>query len=157
VVRFSNENVVVYSERGGKRSMWKSISLRKIVDSRGNLTPIEGENDTPFPIARVYYLYDVPSGSSRAGHAHTKLQQIYIAVAGSFDVGLTDGYESDIVRLNRPDQGLFIGPGVWRDINNFSAGAVCLVLASAVYDEEEYIRDKAAFDLFVENQARKRL
>ena len=137
--------------------MWKTISLRKIVDSRGNLTPIEGGNDTPFPIARVYYLYDVPSGSSRAGHAHTKLQQIYIAVAGSFDVGLTNGYETEVVRLNRPDQGLLIGPGVWRDINNFSAGSVCLVLASAVYDEEEYIRDKSAFDLFVENQARESL
>lgn len=129
--------------------MWKFLNLRKIVDDRGNLTPIEGDSDIPFQIARVYYLYDIPSGSSRAGHAHTKLQQVYIAVSGSFEVRLTNGFESEVVLLNRPDRGLLIGPGVWRDIDNFSAGSVCLVLASAVYDEAEYIREKSTFDAYV--------
>ncbi|GLS46546.1 sugar 3,4-ketoisomerase [Methylobacterium brachythecii] len=135
--------------------MWKLINFRKIFDSRGNLTPIEGEEDISFRIARVYYLYDIPSGSVRAGHAHTQLQQIYIPVSGSFDVELTDGTNTDVLQLNRPDQGLYIGPGVWRIIKNFSAGSVCLVLASAKYDEEEYIRDKDNFDLFVQKHLQK--
>jgi mannose-6-phosphate isomerase-like protein (cupin superfamily) len=128
--------------------MWERIKLRKIIDSRGNLTPIESENDVPFSIERVYYLYDVPSGSTRAGHGHTELKQVYISLSGSFDVELTDGIINETIQLNRPDQGLFIGPGVWRNINNFSAGSVCLVLASAKYDESEYIRDREQFDQY---------
>lgn len=122
------------------REHWWTVPLRSIQDYRGNLTPIEGGVDIGFEIARVYYIYDIPGGSHRAGHAHRRLRQLYIAASGSFDVTLTDGARRETVSLNRPDMGLQIGPGVWRDITNISAGAVCLVLASAHYDEDDYIR-----------------
>jgi dTDP-4-dehydrorhamnose 3,5-epimerase-like enzyme len=121
------------------------IDLSVVSDPRGNLCFIEGGRHVSFPIARVYYLYDVPSGSTRAGHAHRALQQLLIAVSGSFDVRLNDGRRETIVTLNRPNRGLLIGPGVWREIDNFSSGAVCLVLASAPYDESDYFRDFDAF------------
>ncbi|WP_340646691.1 FdtA/QdtA family cupin domain-containing protein [Phenylobacterium sp.] len=121
------------------------INLPVISDPRGNLSFIESNTHLPFDIARVYYLYDVPSGSVRAGHAHKALHQLLIAVSGSFDVRLHDGASEERVTLNRPHVGLHIGPMQWREIDNFSSGSVCLVLASTVYDEADYIRDFDAF------------
>ncbi|CAN5794005.1 FdtA/QdtA family cupin domain-containing protein [soil metagenome] len=122
------------------------INLPVISDPRGNLSVIESGDHVPFDIARVYYLYDVPSGSVRAGHAHLALHQLLIAVSGSFDVRLHDGVSEERVTLNRPHVGLHVGPMQWREIDNFSSGSVCLVLASTVYDEADYIRD---FDTFL--------
>lgn len=121
------------------------INLPVISDPRGNLSFIESQTHIPFDIARVYYLYDVPSGSVRAGHAHKALHQLLIAVSGSFDVRLHDGVSEERVTLNRPHIGLHIGPMQWREIDNFSSGSVCLVLASTPYDEADYIRDFDAF------------
>lgn len=127
------------------KSIINLISLPKIEERRGNLSVIE--NDTiPFEIKRVYYLYDVPSGSERGGHAHKNLQQFLVALSGSFDVVLNDGKESKIITLNKPFEGLLINPGIWRELQNFSSGSVCLVVASEVYIEDDYIRD---FDEFV--------
>ena len=117
------------------------IDLRKISDPRGNLTPIEGGKDVPFDIKRVYYLYDVPSGQSRGGHAHKALQQLIIAANGSFTLTLDDGQNKKSVTLNRPYQGLLIVPGIWRVLDDFSSGAVLLCLASEHYDETDYIRN----------------
>lgn len=120
------------------------IDIPKIEERRGNLAIIE--NDTvPFEIKRVYYLYDVPSGAERGGHAHKNLRQFLVALSGSFDVVLKDGLHEKIVTLNRPNIGLLLPKGIWREINNFSSGAVCLVLASAVFNESDYIRDYQDF------------
>ena len=118
------------------------VNLRSIRDIRGNLTPVESLIDVPFSIARVYFLYDVPSGSSRGGHAHKSLVQLLIPLAGSFDVLVADRHEETTIRLDRPNIGLMIGNYVWREMHNFSAGSVCLVLASQPYDESDYIRDR---------------
>lgn len=126
------------------------IDLPVIHDPRGNLCVAESNRHVPFAIQRVYYLYDVPSQSTRAGHAHLALHQLLIAVSGSFDVRLHDGRTEETVTLNRPSRGLHIGPMFWREIDNFSSGAVCLVLASAHYDEADYIRD---FDAFLAAQS----
>jgi hypothetical protein len=115
---------------------------------RGCLSVIENSEQIPFDIKRVYYLYDIPSGESRAGHAHRELQQLIIALSGSFDVILNDNDTSQTITLNRPNVGLLLQPGIWRDINNFSSGAVCLVLASQKYNEEDYIRDFHEFELW---------
>lgn len=123
------------------------IDIPKIEERRGNLSVIENET-VPFDIKRVYYLYDVPSGAERGGHAHKKLQQFLVALSGSFDVVLNDGMEERIVTLNRPNIGLLLPMGIWRELQNFSSGSVCLVLASEVYDEEDYIRDFDDFQLF---------
>jgi len=120
------------------------LDLPKIHDTRGNLTVIEG-TEIPFELKRVYYLYDVPSGSSRAGHAHRSLQQVLIAVSGSFDVLVNDGREQAVYHLNRPNRALYLPSMVWREINNFSSGSVCMALASAPYDEADYYRDFDAF------------
>jgi hypothetical protein len=121
------------------------IEIPKIKEPRGNLSVIE--NDLiPFEIKRVYYLYDVPSGSERGGHAHKKLKQFLIALSGSFNVVLNDGKEERIITLNKPNEGLLIYPGIWRELNNFSSGSVSLVIASDVYEEDDYIRD---FDEFI--------
>ncbi len=117
------------------------IELRRISDPKGNLTPIEGGSDVPFEIKRVYYLYDVPGGESRGGHAHRQLEQFIVAANGSFDVVLDDGREREIVRLDSADSALYLAPMVWREIENFADNSVCLVLASAHFDESEYIRD----------------
>jgi dTDP-4-dehydrorhamnose 3,5-epimerase-like enzyme len=121
------------------------IDLPKITDTRGNLTFIESGRHIPFEIRRTYYLYDVPGGSSRAAHAHRELHQLMIAMAGSFDVTLDDGHEKKTFHLNRSYYGLYIPPMIWRDLDNFSSGSVCMVLASDFYDEGEYIRDYGEF------------
>ena len=117
------------------------IELPKISDPRGNLTFIENSNHIPFDIRRVYYLYDVPGGSERGSHAHKNLHQIIISMSGSFDVELDDGRNKKRYHLNRSHYGLYVCPMMWRLIDNFSSGAVCMVLASDFYIEEEYIRD----------------
>lgn len=117
------------------------IELPKITDVRGNLTFIEGGSHIPFPIKRVYYLYDVPGGAERGGHAHKELQQFIIAMSGSFDVVLTDGKEKKRFHLNRSYFGLYVPTMLWRELDNFSSGAVCMVLASNKYDESDYYRD----------------
>lgn len=121
------------------------ISIPKIEERRGNLSVIEN-NTVPFDIKRVYYLYDVPSGAERGGHAHKDLQQFLVALSGSFDVVLKDGKEEQIITLNKPYEGLLINPGIWRELQNFSSGSVCLVVASDIYIEEDYIRN---FDEFL--------
>jgi hypothetical protein len=123
----------------------KLITLHKHSARQGNLTAIEGSVDVPFDIDRVYYLYDLPGGESRGGHAHIDLQQLMVCVMGSFDVILDDGQERRKVHLDRAHQGLVIRPMVWRELENFSSGAICLVLASQVYREADYIRDYGQF------------
>ena len=118
----------------------KLINLPVIHERRGNLTFIEGEQHVPFPIKRVYYVYDVPGGSERGGHAHKGLHQFIVAMSGSFDVKLDDGRRKRRFTLNRSYFGLYLCPMIWREIDNFSSGAVCLVLASEYYEEEDYIR-----------------
>lgn len=121
------------------------IDLPKIQDPRGNLTFIESEGHVPFPIRRVYYTYDVPGGSVRGGHAHKDLEQLIIAMSGSFDVVLDDGRRKQRYHLNRSYFGLYVCPMIWREIDNFSSGSVCLVLASTHFDEADYYRDHDEF------------
>lgn len=128
----------------------KIINLPIISDPRGNLTFVEGDVHVPFPIRRVYYLYDVPGGAQRGGHAHKELDQLIVAISGSFDVILDDGNKQKRVSLNRSYLGLHIGSMIWREMDNFSSGAVALVLASQKYDESDYIRDYAAFKKLAE-------
>lgn len=117
------------------------IHLPRIHSREGNITPIQNMVEVPFEIKRVYYLYDIPGGESRGGHAHKNLEQFIIAITGSFDVTLDDGINKKTIQLNRAYLGLQIRPGIWRHISNFSSGAICLVLASEEYDESDYIRD----------------
>lgn len=119
----------------------KIINLPKLTDPRGNLTFIEGNRHIPFDIRRIYYLYDVPGGSERGGHAHKALSQLIIAISGTFDVILSDGCDKKRFHLNRSFQGLYVCPMLWRELDNFSSGSVCLVLASNVYDESDYYRN----------------
>lgn len=121
------------------------IDLPKITDRRGNLTFIEGNRHIPFEIQRVYYLYDVPGGSERGGHAHRQLHEFLIAMSGSFDVILNDGAQNRRIHLNRSYYGLYVCPMVWRELDNFSSGSVCMVLASSRYDESDYYRDYSEF------------
>ena len=121
------------------------VDLPKINDERGNLTFIETERHVPFSIQRVFYLYDVPGGSLRAGHALKSCHQFIIAISGSFDVALDDGREKQRFTLNRSHYGLYVTPLTWREIDNFSSNSVCLVLASAVYSEGDYYRDYQGF------------
>lgn len=121
------------------------LEIDKHHNAQGNISVVENGTTVPFDVKRVYYLYDVPGGESRGGHAHKKLQQFIIAASGSFDVILDDGDLKRTFTLNRPYQGLLIVPGIWREINNFSSGSVCLVLASTRYDEFDYIRDYKEF------------
>ena len=124
----------------------KIIELPKITDPRGNLTFIEQSRHIPFDIERVYYLYDVPGGAERGGHAHKELHQFIIAMSGSFDVVLDDGLEKKRFHLNRSYYGLYVCPMVWRELDNFSSGSVSMVLASNRYDESDYYRD---YDVFL--------
>jgi hypothetical protein len=123
-----------------QRKRWKRLELPKMIDQRGNLSVVEGGIHVPFDVARVYYIYDVPSGATRAGHAHRRLCQLFLAVSGSFSLHLDDGQEKETLTLNRPHIGLLVESGVWREIDNFSGGAVCMVLASLQFEEEDYIR-----------------
>jgi WxcM-like, C-terminal len=122
------------------------VELPKIQNSQGNLTFIENSRHIPFDIKRVYYLYDVPGGSERGSHAHKHLHQFIIAMSGSFDVVLNDGRQEQRFHLNRSHYGLYVCPMMWRYLDNFSSGAVCLVLASEMYSESDYIRD---YDVFL--------
>jgi len=116
-----------------------------VTDPRGNLCFIESSRHVPFQIERVYYLYDVPAGAMRAGHAHAEQHEILFPLSGSFNVRLDNGHEKESLVLNRPNVGLHIGPMTWREIDDFSSGSVCMVIASAYYDEADYIRDYADF------------
>ena len=119
----------------------KLVELPKVVDPRGNLTFIEGERHIHFVIKRVYYLYDVPGGAERGGHGHKELEQLIVALSGSFDVNLDDGHQTALYHLNRPNIGLYVSRMIWREIDNFSSGSVCLVFASTYYEESDYYRD----------------
>lgn len=123
----------------------KIVDLPKIHDPRGNLTFIEGNNHIPFDIQRVYYLYDVPGGAERGGHAHKALHQLIIAMSGSFDVVLNDGVNKKRIHLNRSYSGLYVCPMIWRELDNFSSGSVCMVLASNKYAEDDYFRNFGDF------------
>ena len=121
------------------------IDLSKIQNKSGNITVLENKNDIPFDVKRIYYLYDIPSGESRGGHAHYQLEQYLVAVGGSFDVLLDDGKNKKRLTLNRPNIALHIVPGLWRELDNFSSGCISMVLASHLYDEDDYIRSYADF------------
>ncbi len=120
-------------------------------DRKGNLSVVENGDAIPFDVKRVYYLYDVPGGESRGAHAHKKLKQLIIAVSGSFTVTLDDGKVRRSFTLNRPYQGLLVTPGIWRELDDFSSGSICLVLASEKYDEDDYIRDYNEFEKYIKN------
>jgi hypothetical protein len=129
----------------GSLDYCEMVTLPKIHEPRGNLTFVEGNSHVPFDIQRVYYLYDVPGGAERGGHAHKGLQQLIIAMSGSFDVVLDDGRNKRRVHLSRSYYGLYVCPMIWRELDNFSSGSVCLVLASNRYDEDDYYRDYGQF------------
>ena len=130
------------------------INLPKIVDPRGNLTVAEQMKNVPFDIARVYWTYDIPAGERRGGHAHRTCEEIIVAVSGSFDVALDNGRgETEIHHLNHPYQGLYVGTNPWRTLEDFSSGSVCLVLASELFDEDEYICDYEEFKKITDDNA----
>ena len=127
------------------------IELPKIQNRAGNITPIHSSENIPFDIKRIYYLYDVPGGEGRGGHAHIDLQQLIVAASGSFDILLDDGVNKKVVNLNRPYYGLLMPSGIWRELLNFSSGAICLVLASMYYTEDDYIREYKDFKKYVQD------
>lgn len=127
------------------------MELPKIHNRAGNITPINGNIDVPFDIKRVYYLYDIPGGEGRGGHAHYELQQYIVAASGSFEIQLDDGTQKRSIFLNRPYYALHIVPGIWREITNFSSGSICMVLASHIYDEKDYIRTYDDFIAYRKN------
>ena len=124
------------------------IQLPKIQDIRGNLTFIQHPDHLPFAIKRVFWIYDVPGGETRGGHAYKTQHEVIISLSGSFDVVLKDGISQKVIILNKPNFGLLIPNGIWRELQNFSSGSVCLVLASAEFDEDDYIRNFKEFKLF---------
>jgi hypothetical protein len=124
------------------------IQLNRVHNRSGNITVIEGNFDIPFAIKRIYYLYDVPGGAERGGHSHKNLQQLIVAASGCFDVVLDDGRNKKVVELNRPYYALHVVPGIWRELINFSSGAICLVLASEKFDVQDYIRDYKEFLIY---------
>ena len=121
------------------------VDLSKFHSNAGNITVVENDNNIPFEVKRIYYLYDIPGGEDRGGHAHIELEQYIVAASGSFDVVLDDGTNKKKFTLNRPYLALHIVPGLWRQLNNFSSGSVCLVLASHEYDENDYIREYSEY------------
>lgn len=124
------------------------LPLNKIHNPAGNITIVEGGQNIPFNIQRIYYLYDIPGGESRGGHAHKGLYQLIVAASGSFEVMLDDGINKKIVRLNRPNYGLLVVPGIWRELFEFSSGSICMVLASHKYNENDYLREYSNFITF---------
>lgn len=130
----------------------KIITLERHHHVNGNLTVVEDHNEVPFKIKRVYYLYDIPGGEERGGHAHKALYQLIVAISGSFTVNITDGRESKSITLNRPYEALLIVPGIWRTLDNFSSGSVCAVIASEHYDESDYIRNYNEFLLLTSKE-----
>ena len=124
------------------------LELKKIHNRSGNITVIENYQHIQFDVKRIYYLYDVPGGGERGGHAHKGLHQLIVAASGCFDVVLDDGKNKKVVQLNRPYYGLLVVPGIWRELVNFSSGAICLVLASQKYDKDDYIRNYEEFIAF---------
>jgi hypothetical protein len=124
------------------------IHLARIHNRAGNITVVENQVNIPFDVKRIYYLYDIPGGESRAAHGHKQLEQLIIAASGSFDISIDDGINKKTVQLNRPYMGLHVQPGIWRNIANFSSGAICLVLASMLYTEEDYLREYDEFKNF---------
>ena len=131
----------------------RHIDLPKICDPRGNLSFLENGGVVPFPIARTYWVYDVPGGTDRGGHSHRRCHQFIVAVSGSFDLEIDDGVSRRTVTLNRSNIGLYVAPGIWVGLRNFSSGSVCLTLASDLYDEADYVRD---YDEFLNLTANKR-
>lgn len=121
------------------------LQLPKIHNRAGNITPVQNLVNLPFAVKRVYYLYDIPGGESRGAHGHKHLESLIVAASGSFDVTLDDGTNKRLFSLNRPYVGLHVCPGMWRELSNFSSGAICLVLASELYDEDDYLRDYSSF------------
>jgi hypothetical protein len=124
------------------------IELNQIHNRSGNITSVENRINIPFDIKRIYYLYDVPGGAQRGGHAHKELQQLIVAASGCFDIVLDDGKNKKVVELNRSYYGLLIVPGIWRELINFSSGAICLVMASHKYDKNDYLREYNNFITF---------
>lgn len=125
------------------------LNLPKIFDPRGNLTVAEGQTNVPYDVKRVYWVYDVPAGESRGGHAHRECRELIVAVSGSFSVTLDNGSEKETFHLNHPWQGLLVETGVWRTLDDFSSGAVCLVLASQEFEESDYIRDYSDYIAYI--------
>ena len=121
------------------------IQMNKIHNRAGNITIVEGQKNLPFDIKRIFYLYDIPSGEDRGGHAHKVVSQLIVAASGAFDVLLNDGVNKKVVSLNRPDYGLLVVPGIWNELMEFSSGAICMVLASDVYNENDYLRKYSEF------------
>jgi WxcM-like, C-terminal len=126
------------------------VHLPKIHNEAGNITALENRKNIPFDVKRIYYLYDVPGGAERGGHGHKDLQQFIIALSGSFDVLIDDGNNKKIIHLDRPYIGLHIIPGIWRELLNFSSGAICLVLASSIYDASDYIRNYETYKEYIQ-------
>lgn len=133
------------SHRVSRLSQCRLIELPRHRHPNGSLTVVDNADDAPFDVRRVFYLYDVPGDSSRGGHSHHRAQEIIVAAGGSFDVTLSDGHDTATFSLNRPYRGLYIPAGIWRNLDNFSSGAVCLVLTSELFDESDYVRDYEIF------------
>ena len=125
------------------------VKISKIKNEAGNLAVLENQNNIPFDVKRIYFLYDVPSGAERGGHAHKRLKQYIVATNGSFDVIIDDGKNKKRIFLNSPDIALYVVPGMWRQLDNFSSGSVSMVLASELYDEDDYIRDYSDFKKYI--------
>lgn len=127
------------------------IKLPRIENQAGNITPVEGIKHLPFEVTRVFYIYDIPAGESRGAHAHKKCHQLIVAASGSFEINIDDGIDQQIIQLNRPFYGFHIPPGIWAGEINFSGGAICLVLASHPFDNEDYIRDYNQYLTYVQD------